>query len=269
MKKFFKKIYDIITVKVYRNQVIRYHESLAADIKFLNTQLFLQNPVLLIGQIKIYLPLFYIDHIQKIIFQSRNFYEIETLNLLKKQYKSFNNILEIGANIGNHMLYYCSRLDAKAVHCFEPNSLNFENLQKNVALNNLEDRVFLYKKAAGDAMGRGREKNFSLANTGMNAVEKLDDTAGDNTGIEIVTIDSFHFSNLNFIKIDVEGFELEVLKGARQTLQVCNPVVMVEVFENNKPKVDEWMHSLGYKEVLTIEAYNIIYAKEKANEVIE
>lgn len=269
MKKFLKKIFDIITVKVYRNQVIRYHESLAADIKFLNTQLFLQNPVLLIGDLKIYLPLFYIDHIQKIIFQNRNFYEIDTLNLLKKQYQSFSNILEVGANIGNHMLFYCSQLNAKAVHCFEPNSLNFENLQKNVVLNKLEDRVFLYKKAAGEAMGRGREKNFTLANTGMNAVERMDDATGDNAGIEIVTIDSFQFSQLDFIKIDVEGFELEVLKGARQTLQACNPVVMVEVFEKNKPQVDDWMLSLGYKEVLTIEEYNIIYAKENANGVIE
>lgn len=262
MKRFFKKIFDIITVKVYRNQVIRYHENLDKNIQFLNTQLFLQNPILLINHVKIFIPLFYVDHIQKLIFNSRNFYELTTLEFLKNKYQTFGTVLEIGANIGNHMLYYCSHMEAKAVHCFEPNQFNYNILQKNVELNNLSNRVYLYKKAAGETYGKGIEKNFSQANTGMNRVERIPDESksGDDV-IEIVSIDSFQFSQVDFIKIDVEGFEMDVLKGARQTLQSSNAVLLIEVFKNNKAGVDEFMQSVGYTELITLEEYNVIYAK--------
>lgn len=261
MKKLFKKIFDIITVKVYRNQVLRNHENLSKDIKFLNTQLFLQHPVLLIDKIKIYLPLFYVDHIQKIIFESRNYYEIQTLDYLKSKYGTFDTILDIGSNIGNHMLYYCDKLGAKQIHCFEPNQFNYNILQKNIKLNNLQNKVFLYKKAVGAKAAKGSEKNFTYENTGMNVVEILTEESTVDDAIDIVTIDSFHFAGVDFIKIDVEGFEMEVLQGAKQALQSSNAVVLIEVFDNNKQQVDTFMHSLGYKELISLEDYNVIYTK--------
>jgi FkbM family methyltransferase len=255
------KIWGKITFKAFRNYVLDNQARQWAEIKKIQDQIFLSNPIMVLGNLKIYLPLFYVDHIQKTIYQTGNFYEITTLQFLKHTYKRFNNCIDIGTNIGNHALFYCAYLSTTKVYAFEPNLANRNNLLKNIELNHLENKIEVYDKAIGDAAGKGVQKDFSLANTGMNRIEKTVD-ATENT-IDIVTLDSYAFQSIDFIKIDVEGFEVPVLLGSKATILKNKPVIMIEVFEKNIDIVNEIMKELNYKLKYTIEEHNLIF--EPAN----
>ena len=259
IKRFLKKVFNKITLRNYREQVLYEQKATRIEITRLYDQVFLNNPVMVINNVKMYLPLFYVDHIQKIIYQTHNFYEAETLEFLKLHYKKLDHIIDIGSNIGNHMLYYCSNLQPVKVHCFEPNPFNLEVLKKNIAINYLDKMVTAYPVALGAENGKGIQKNFTLDNTGMNRVDKLTDEQETGNAVDIRSLDDFHFSQVSFIKIDVEGFELEVLKGAEQTIKQSKPVVMVEVFESSRQNVDALMEQYGYKKFITLEQYNSLY----------
>ena len=62
----------------------------------------------------------------------------------------------------------------------------------------------------------------------------------------VTTLDAFGIDDVSFIKIDVEGHELEVLKGAVKTLVRCHPMLLVEVKSHNSPAVDNLLADLGY-----------------------
>jgi len=66
--------------------------------------------------------------------------------------------------------------------------------------------------------------------------------------VETVTLDSLALRNVTFIKIDVEGHELEVLRGATETLRANRPVMMIEIRDHNLTPVRELLDGLGYAE---------------------
>ena len=59
-------------------------------------------------------------------------------------------IFDIGANIGNHTLYFSRNTDAKKIYSFEPFKMNFERLRENVRNNNISDKVSIYNEAIGE-----------------------------------------------------------------------------------------------------------------------
>lgn len=254
-----QRFFQRLSLKTYRDDIKMNQLKLIGEIKLIHQQLFLNNPVMIVQNVKMYLPLFYVDHIQKGIYESRNFYEQETLEFLKLHYKEFEHVVDIGTNIGNHMLYYCSNLGAQRVYCFEPNQFNREVLEKNIELNHLQKKVTVYPYAVGAEKGKGVQSNFSLGNTGMNRVDKVE--AGKDTAeaIEIRSLDEFDLTQIDFLKIDVEGFETDVLLGAAATLQRCKPVVLIEVFEKSREQVDTMMQQYGFRKLITLEEYNCIY----------
>lgn len=259
LRKFLKRIFDKLTLKNYREQIIWQQDTHGVEMRHIYNQIFLNNPVMIVQNVKIYLPLFYVDHIQKTIFRTRNFYEINTLTFLQLHYKKFDNVIDIGSNIGNHMLFYCSCMDAKQVHCFEPNEYNFATLRTNISLNNLDDVVKTYPVPLGAAPGKGVQQDFSLKNTGMNRIVKADENNIAAGTIDIRALDEFDIQNVSFIKIDVEGFEMEVLMGAKKTIEKWKPVIMVEVFELKRKEVDVLMEEFGYRKLIMLGENNCIY----------
>lgn len=252
-----RRFFEKLTFKDYRNYVLDNQARLYHEIKSIQDQIFLSNPVLLMKGLQIHLPFFYVDHIQKQIYQEKNFYEINTLNFIKEKYGHIANVVEVGANIGNHALFYCSQLNVQQVYCFEPNNINRSILEKNITLNHFEKKVTVYDVALGEQNGIGVEKSFSLSNTGMNRIETTDDKNVD--GVTIKPMDDYAFNNIDFIKIDVEGFEILVLKGARETIIHNKPVIMIEVFENNIEFVDNYFKEIGYQLKHLAETYNRFY----------
>ncbi len=66
--------------------------------------------------------------------------------------------------------------------------------------------------------------------------------------VDICPLDTFHLDNVSFIKIDVEGHEVEVLKGAVQTLKDCRPTVLIEIKEENLSEVCRLFEGIDYQQ---------------------
>jgi FkbM family methyltransferase len=132
-------------------------------------------------------------------------------HLLMNETRTDDTIADVGANIGMYTLPWAKRLGpAGRVVAFEPDTAMFNLLKENVALNKVADRVQLVKAA----VGADNHSRFLCA--GIEALCYVSvQQAPNSVSVEGISLDQF-FSRqpFNILKIDVEGFEEEVLKGA-------------------------------------------------------
>lgn len=132
-------------------------------------------------------------------------------------------VLDVGANIGTHSINF-SRT-AQLVYAIEPFPTTYYNLCANILLNNCTN-ILPYQFALGRV--EGHTSMFNIDPTRRNSAMGLGVGQG-NLPVVMHTIDALELNPLHFIKIDVEGYELEVLEGARKTLGRENLIVFVEI----------------------------------------
>ena len=156
--------------------------------------------------------------------------------------------LDIGANIGNHSLFFAPRF--KAVHSFEPNPRTFGVLSVNARL---ADNVTVHNMALGEEAGT-LTLTYNPLNVGeASLVQSYDGAAVRKVDVEVGVVDAMagSFGPVSFIKIDVEGFEPQVLRGARQLLTEQHPVIAFEqnppAFADGRSETAEFLQSLGYR----------------------
>ena len=155
--------------------------------------------------------------------------------------------IDVGANEGIYT-YELARLYSRVV-AFEPN-VNVASSLETAALANVK---IVYK---GLSCASGNTtfylpsvKGVQLAGWGsLNKNNCPDSTELESRIIEIETLDSFEFKSVGFIKIDVEGHEIEVLKGAAKTIQRDRPHLLVEVKDSNLHEVRNLLFKWGYQE---------------------
>ncbi len=135
--------------------------------------------------------------------------------------------LDVGANIGAHTIVMARAVGPKGVIiAFEPQRVVFQMLCANMALNVLEN-VRTFHAAAGAEAGEIVVPNINYAASGnFGGVSLGQYENGESVGVR--TLDSLSLSQCQFIKIDAEGMENEVLKGAGETLSRFRPVLYVE-----------------------------------------
>lgn len=139
-------------------------------------------------------------------------------------------VADVGANVGAFTVPLAKRAGREGrVHAFEPQPMVFQNLCANLALNGLRN-VYAYNAACGAEEGSivfpdidyGVETNF-----GGVSLDRLPKVAqGQNVGIR--TIDELDLPRLDLLKIDAEGMEVEVLKGATATIARTKPLLYLE-----------------------------------------
>jgi len=115
------------------------------------------------------------------------------------------------------------------VYAFEPGPLNFKNLSRNILENPLSN-LYAIEKAIGSEKGF---VNFNIPECGAHStVLRLEPNNQNYANVEIVSLDEWIVENnigsIDLIKIDVEGFEAEVLKGAANTIFTNKPYVYME-----------------------------------------
>jgi len=211
----------------------------------------LKNHILLDGQtvvtlkngVKVHVPNQLEDAIQRTMVMNRDFYELEILNYLDQLISEDSVILDVGANIGNHSLYWLSKRKSTFVYAFEPVPVNFEILEENIKLNTLEERVELFKVGLSNTISNGSIVKFDGRNRGGTVIEHND--IGE---LELVTLDSLHFTRkIDFIKIDVEGFEASVLEGGAELIKRDKPPICIEIFPDSYAKTSKILESFGYR----------------------
>lgn len=175
--------------------------------------------------IKFYLP-FLNDWIQSIIYNTKNFYEINMLEDVQKRIGENKSIVDIGANIGNHTIYFSKVCKAKNVYSFEPQKNIFNILKKNVQINNVSHIVKLFNMGLGKSYSHADVIVTDKNNYGSSRLNKSVEGKIEIDSLDNILIDEAN--NVDMIKIDVEGMELEVLKGATKILKKFNPLIYIE-----------------------------------------
>ena len=154
------------------------------------------------------------------IVDGRGTYQIKKLRAAIEHCKQFRHAVDIGAHVGLWSIHLAKRF--QMLTAFEPVPEFAECWLKNMA--NVSPNTSCVGVALGASRGRVAMKIPSL-DSGIDSGGTHVSGPGD---IELHTLDSFELKDVDFIKIDCEGYELEVLKGARDTLERCKPCVIVE-----------------------------------------
>ena len=162
--------------------------------------------------------------------------------------------LDVGANNGLYTMIATSmKSDVKAV-AFEPVPAIIALLRRNIALNQLEDRVRVVEVALSDANG---EATIYLPDPGHGLVETsaslLSNFSANSAAAMVVKTARLDDINLDgrtaVIKVDIEGFELEFLRGAQETIKRDRPVIfaeMVGVADQKFPEITRIMTDAKY-----------------------
>ncbi|MBO4491312.1 MAG: FkbM family methyltransferase [Lentisphaeria bacterium] len=179
---------------------------------------------------RFFLPYACYDAIQSIIITTNSFYEIDLLQKVRSYLKEGMVYVDIGANIGNHTVFFSKICKAKQIYSFEPQKEIFRILQKNTELNHCEG-VTLSNFALGCKKGMLSINNFDPENWGGTSF-----IPDDNGNTPVETFDSLNIGKVDFIKIDVEGAETDVLLGAEKTISRDNPIVWCEALDSKSLK---------------------------------
>lgn len=184
-------------------------------------------------------------------------------------------ILDIGANFGTFAIPIAKRNPELTILAFEPQRIIFNQLCGNAILNSL-DNVYTYNFAISDkedtilieTPNYNTEINIGAFSFDSLVKEKCPTTTGEKELINLITIDSLNLTNVALLKIDVEGMELSVIKGALETIEKCNfPPLIFEAwhqfdwYKERKEELINFVESLGYE--LTIPCENNFLAVYK------
>ena len=163
------------------------------------------------------------DHIGRIIRSSELYYENKLISYIKRRFCP-RRVIDVGANIGNHALGFSGAPGYKVL-CFEPDKEIAKIAKYNLSCNSVEYSMFTIGLGARDEnvpfipassgnLGAGRFDKCSKSQNTLRC-RPMDDCVPDNFDADL-------------IKIDVEGFEPDVLIGAINTIKRCQPVLVVE-----------------------------------------
>tara|TARA_A200000159_G_C7314925_1_gene336275 strand:+ start:1080 stop:1613 length:534 start_codon:yes stop_codon:yes gene_type:complete len=151
--------------------------------------------------------------------------------------KNFRTYIDIGALDGDTAKPFVDNFEK--IIAFEPNPEVFKMIPESIEK---------YNVGLGD---QTETRNLILPDNGLNLAAHGSVTRygkGVKTfAVDIKTLDSYNFTNIDFVKIDVEHFELQVCKGAENTFKRCMPTVMFENKRNEASDCTHFLESLGYQ----------------------
>jgi len=140
-----------------------------------------------------------------------------------------SRVVDVGANIGVYALPWAAIGTDVTVHCFEPNPAVRARLARNVALNRLGARVRLHAEALSDHAGTANlygSDDMSSLNEGVHTGRQADPTE-----VSLARLDDVLGGDgppISLVKVDVQGHELEVLRGAQALVSRHRPALILE-----------------------------------------
>mgnify|MGYP001772697755 CR=1 FL=1 len=177
--------------------------------------------------------------------------------IFRKELRSLGEegiVIDVGANIG----YYCL-LEAqfcKRVYAIEPSLRNLKYLLVNIAVNSLQDRIEVRRLAVGDHDG--------IAYILRGEAPNLDSISTRDTGevVKMMTLDSFiakeRLERVDFVRMDIEGYECRMIKGAKRVLERFHPKLFIEIHPSMMPRYGDSIENLLNE--LSALGYQVKYA---------
>jgi FkbM family methyltransferase len=197
-----------------------------------------------------------------------NLFPVGTQNLFEIITSKFI-IIDVGANLGYYTLNFAKKARKGTVISFEPYEPNFKKLQNNIKINDFSN-IYPYRIALGHINSKISLNVLNDNNLGMIQVEEIKDSNNLMIQAPIMMLDDFIKKNyyhrpIDLIKIDIEGYELNFIKGAINTIKKFTPILFIELSDIN---LKEYGHSASelIKKLEEL-GYNSIIDANSGNEV--
>jgi FkbM family methyltransferase len=186
------------------------------------------------------------------------FYEPEMLDDMRGRLKSGDLVVDVGANIGNHALFIAGACECDVV-AIEPYQQTFNILRKNININDLANKIVAINVAIGDASGYAETMIGTPVDYGRLAFIRSDELST----VRMQRLDDLDLARPpRLVKIDVEGGEMAVLRGAEQLLRTFDILVYVEALsEQAYGEVFTFLDRLGYRAITFFAPAMFLFAK--------
>lgn len=219
--------YEFFPISKWLNQLVIDHDSYSLLFDGTNTWIIFKK-----NNIKIkYLS--QLNSVSSLILNYGNFEETE-LDLVESNLREGSVFFDVGANVGLYSITIAKKFENINIYAFEPIPNTIHEFKENIDKNDVPfGKIFLIESAVSDQNG------YVNITTDFHCSNYLtqSDSVVNHMRVESVTIDSFvqknDISKIDFIKIDIEGHEYQVLKGALESIKKFRPIILVEIVEKD------------------------------------
>jgi len=197
------------------------------------------------------------DHIQGGFHAAGRFYEQRQLLAHRDVIPMNCSVIDVGANVGNHTIFYAKYTWAKRIYPFEPNPKARNLLCRNIASNG-DFRASIETEqmhlGIGSRTSRLELVRPDLNNLGATQLRPIQNESGE--AVDCRRLDDLQFEgHIAFIKIDVEGMEMDVLDGGDNIISKFRPIISIEISANHEAKFWEWVRSRRYQVISVFADY--------------
>ncbi|WP_041289096.1 FkbM family methyltransferase [Kribbella flavida] len=212
------------------------------------------------------------DNLQAVLYYAGR-YEPTTSRFLTAELRAGDVMLDIGANIGLHTLGVARRLrelSSGRVIAFEPAEDSLAKLQEAAERNGLDELIDTVPAALGDRTQEAAlhaDSRYDVADTGVRSLSADGEVVQQ---VTVVRLDDWARANdlnrLNLVKIDVEGAELDVLRGAAHTLTRLRPraILVEDKLEDQRSRLYEVLDELGYRPTGDLLDHNRLFRRDRS-----
>lgn len=186
------------------------------------------------------------DFTQKSILKARGFHRakllaaVQAMGLIGPQ----TTLCDIGANIGNDVVFFGRVLGARRIVAFEPLPLTHATLRRNLDMNGLAD-AHAYNCMLGEISGRGEIARFNPRNLAATSFKPVEDGPIPMVALDDL-IDAEEFNGLGFIKLDAEGAEPDILRGGVRILAAMRPTLWLTLRDGALADAARLLTPMGY-----------------------
>jgi len=166
--------------------------------------------------------------------------------VLKQVIRPGMTVVEVGANIGSHSVDMARACAPGPFYAFEPQPRIFQILCANLALNDIGNAL-AYPEGCGEAEGEAVVPRVNYAGQGNFGGVALQAPGEAGVSVRVRPLDSLELPACGLLKVDVEGFEPQVVRGARETIRRCRPIIYIENDrKSQQQEVISLVAELGY-----------------------